>query len=63
VAAKQGGSMPAEQAANREEQEVAAQLAGRIRPDGDDGSVTLSGRCGDCGYLLGSPGHETTCGT
>jgi len=55
--------MPAEQAANREEQEVAAQLAGRIRPDGDDGSVTLSGRCGDCGYLLGSPGHETTCGT
>ena len=46
-----------------EEQEMAAQLAGRVRNPGDDGAVTLSGRCGRCGYLLGSPGHEVACGT
>ena len=26
-------------------------------------SVHHEGRCGRCGYLLGSPGHEVTCGT
>ena len=26
------------------------------------GAVELSGRCGDCGYLLTSAGHEVTCG-
>ena len=46
-----------------EEQAVAAQLAGRVRDPGDGGAVTLSGRCGRCGYLLGSPGHEIACGT
>jgi hypothetical protein len=46
-----------------EEREVAAQLAGRVRSPGDDGAVTLSGRCGTCGYVLGSPGHEVACGT
>lgn len=46
-----------------EEQAVAAQLAGLVRAAGDDGTVTLSGRCGDCGYLLGSPGHEISCGS
>ena len=55
--------MAGKRAAERiEEQAVAAQLAGRVRTPGDDGTVTLSGRCGDCGYLLGSPGHEISCG-
>jgi hypothetical protein len=44
-----------------EEQKAAAQLAGRTRKPGDDGTVVLSGRCGTCGYLLGSPGHQVTC--
>jgi hypothetical protein len=56
--------MTGKRAAGRiEEQEIAAQLAGRVRGPGDDGAVTLSGRCGRCGYLLGSPGHEIACGT
>ena len=45
-----------------EEQHAAAQIAGLRRDAGDDGAVTLSGRCGDCGYLLESPGHRTSCG-
>jgi hypothetical protein len=56
--------MAGKRAAERiEKQEVPAQLAGRVRRPGDDGAVTLSGRCGRCGYLLGSPGHQVTCGT
>jgi hypothetical protein len=46
-----------------EEQEVAAVIAGRVRTPGDNGAVTVSGRCGRCGYLLGSPGHEIACGS
>ena len=56
--------MAGKRAAERiEEQEVTAQLAGLVRGPGDGGAVTLSGRCGACGYLLGSPGHEIACGT
>jgi hypothetical protein len=40
---------------------LAAQLAGLVR-EPDAGKVVLSGRCGDCGYLLESAGHEITCG-
>ena len=29
----------------------------------DTSAVVLSGRCGECGYLLTAPGHEITCGT
>lgn len=36
-------------------------LAGLVRKPGDTGAVRLSGRCGDCGYLLGSPGHQVAC--
>ena len=38
-------------------------LAGLERDAGDDGTVTVSGRCGTCGYVLGSPGCQVTCGT
>ena len=56
--------MAGKRAAERiEEQAVTAQLAGLVRDPGDGGAVTLSGRCGACGYLLGSPGHEIACST
>ena len=42
---------------------VDAQLGGLVRKPGDTGAVTLSGRCPDCGYLLGSENHQTACGT
>ena len=44
-----------------EDQHAAAQIAGRVRDGGDDGSVTLTGRCGACGYMLESPGHALSC--
>jgi hypothetical protein len=36
-------------------------LKGLLKPRGSRG-VVLSGRCGECGYLIGSPGHKVTCG-
>ena len=45
------------------DQWVASQLGGLVRKPGDTGQVTLSGRCPDCGYLLGSENHQTACGT
>jgi hypothetical protein len=36
-------------------------LKGLLKPRGNRG-VVLSGRCGECGYLIGSPGHKVTCG-
>ena len=36
-------------------------LSGLLKPPGGR-EVVLSGRCGTCGYLLTSPGHETACG-
>ena len=48
-------------ARTEKKQKVPAQLAGLVREPGDDGTVRLSGRCGDCGYLLGSPGHQIAC--
>lgn len=36
-------------------------LSGVTRKDAGHG-VTLSGRCGTCGYLLTAPGHRATCG-
>ena len=39
--------MAGKRAAERtEEKAVTAQIAGRVRKPGDDGAVTLSGRCG-----------------
>ena len=46
----------------RIEDPAAALLAGLLREPGDRG-VVLSGRCGTCGYLLGSSGHQVSCGT
>jgi hypothetical protein len=45
-----------------EDPAVAALLAGLLREPGDRG-VVLSGRCGTCGYLLGSSGHQVSCCT
>jgi hypothetical protein len=44
-----------------EDRQLAAQLAGLLREAGTAG-VVLSGRCGECGYLLTSAGHEISCG-
>ena len=42
---------------------TAAQLAGLLRaPSQSTSEVTLSGRCGTCGYLLDSAGHKISCG-
>jgi hypothetical protein len=43
--------------------QAAALLAGRVRDPERPGEhgITLTGRCGTCGYLLTSPGHELTC--
>ena len=46
-----------------EDQQEAAVLAGVTRPGGEDGTVTASGRCPVCRYLLTAPGHATACGT
>lgn len=40
---------------------IERQLAGLIRDKTDNGSVTVSGRCPDCGYLLTAPGHQMAC--
>jgi hypothetical protein len=45
-----------------EDPATAAQLAGLLKDTGIEG-VVLSGRCGDCGYLLTSSGHEVSCGS
>lgn len=45
-----------------EDPAAAALVAGLLREPGDRG-VVLSGRCGTCGYLLGSSGHQVSCGT
>ena len=47
---------------NRETAAIEKQLAGLIRDRGDNGNVTRSGRCPDCGYLLTAAGHQTACG-
>ncbi len=39
----------------------AAVLGGLLRDGSDTGQVTRSGRCPQCAYLIGSPGHETAC--
>lgn len=33
-----------------------------VTGDCDTSAVVLSGRCGTCGYLRASAGHEITCG-
>lgn len=43
-----------------EDQHEAELLAG-VLGHGGGGTVTLSGRCPQCTYLYGSPGHKTTC--
>jgi hypothetical protein len=45
-----------------EDPAAVALLAGLLREPGDRG-VVLSGRCGTCGYLLSSSGHQVSCGT
>ena len=45
-----------------EDRATAATLSGVLRDPSDCGQVVRSGRCGDCGYLLSSPGHEISCG-
>ena len=40
---------------------VTAMLDG-VTGDCDTSAVVLSGRCGACGYLRASAGHEITCG-
>jgi hypothetical protein len=44
---------------------TAQTLSGRLQGAGtaDTATVALSGRCGDCGYMLDAPGHEVSCGT
>ena len=44
-----------------EDPQVTVMLAGVRRDPGDDGAVTRSGRCPDCGYLYDSPGHKISC--
>lgn len=46
---------------DRETAAIEKQLAGLIRDRGDDGAVTVSGRCPDCGYLLTAAGHQMAC--
>lgn len=48
----------------RQPQAAPVVLAGRVRDSRApaESGVTRSGRCPDCGYLIGSPGHENTCG-
>lgn len=50
--------------APRQPQDAPPVLAGRMRAprDAGDKKTTLSGRCGRCGYLIGSPGHQNSCG-
>ena len=45
---------------DREEQRDAAVLAGLLRAPGTS-EVVLSGRCGECGYMTDSSGHEISC--
>ena len=52
---------------DRADRETAELLAGVVRADASAGSgVTLSGRCGACGYPLDGPpgvGHDIACGS
>ena len=56
--AQDRGEVPAERI---EDMATVATLAGLLRAPGGTSEVVLSGRCGGCGYMLGSEGHKISC--